>query len=103
MLMAFLTQWLIVRSLKCVTEQIKFLQEMFGSEEIFGDGFLSWNQFLCKEDADEKAENMKRKASKQGKLEKVELRSFDELSEHERKFVPSPATGSVGTLTEPRF
>ena len=36
------------------------------------------------------------------KIRKVELRSFDELSEHERKFVPSPATGSVGTLTEPR-
>ena len=50
------------------------------------------------EDADEKAQNMKRKASKQGKLEKVELRSFDELSEHERNFVPSPATGTVGTL-----
>jgi glycyl-tRNA synthetase len=54
------------------------------------------------DEADKKGESMKRKAARQGKLDKIELRPFDELSSGERNLVPSPATGTVGALTEPR-
>jgi glycyl-tRNA synthetase len=54
------------------------------------------------DEADKRAELIKRKAAKQGTLEPVELRPFDELSADEQKLVPSPATGNVGSLTEPR-
>ena len=45
---------------------------------------------------------MKRKAAKQGALESINLRSYDELSSDEQAMVPSPATGKVGCLTPPR-
>ena len=54
------------------------------------------------EEALKKAELLKRKAQKQGVLDAIVLRPFDELSAEEQKMVPSPATGKVGTLTEPR-
>jgi glycyl-tRNA synthetase len=54
------------------------------------------------DEADKRAELIKRKAAKQGTLEPVELRPYDELSAVEQKLVPSPATGNVGSLTEPR-
>ena len=54
------------------------------------------------EEAQKKAELLKRKAQKQGVLDAIVLRPFDELSAEEQKMVPSPATGKVGTLTEPR-
>jgi len=54
------------------------------------------------EEAQKKAEFLKRKAQKQGDLDAIDLRPFDELSAEEQKMVPSPETGKVGTLTEPR-
>ena len=57
---------------------------------------------VMQEEADGKAHEMKRKQAKQGGLEVVHLRSFDEISPEECSLVPSPATGEPGTLTEPR-
>ena len=57
---------------------------------------------VMQEEADGKAHDMKRKQARQGGLGPVDLRSFDEISPDERLLVPSPATGELGTLTEPR-
>ena len=76
-----------------------------GDVRVDGDS-LGWVCLLesvsMQDEADKKGESMKRKAAKQGTLEKIELRPFDELSSDERSLVPSPATGTVGSLTEPR-
>ena len=57
---------------------------------------------VMQEEADGKALEMKRKQAKQGELAPVSLKSFDEIEPDERRFVPSPATGEHGSLTEPR-
>ena len=48
------------------------------------------------------ADLLKRKAAKQGELEALHLRPYDELSPDEQQLVPSPATGKSGSLTPPR-
>lgn len=80
--------------------------QLFAADvRVEGDS-LGWICLLetvsMQDDAEKIAESIKRKASKQGKLESVTLRPFDELSSEERSLVPSPATGTVGALTEPR-
>ena len=54
------------------------------------------------EDASKLAESLKRKAAKQGNLDGLNLRPYDELSWEEQQLVPSPATGKPGSLTPPR-
>tara|TARA_Y100001934_G_scaffold283586_1_gene404528 strand:+ start:6095 stop:7606 length:1512 start_codon:yes stop_codon:yes gene_type:complete len=54
------------------------------------------------EEADQKAEKLKRKQAKQGELKTVHLKPYDESTTEERPLVPSPATGESGTLTDPR-
>ncbi len=91
----------------CRESKMRYRADQLFAADIIVDGeSLGW---LCmvesvnmQEDAEKKADSMKRKAAKQGNLCAVELRPFDELSPSEQKLVPSPATGTVGTLTEPR-
>jgi glycyl-tRNA synthetase len=91
----------------CRESKMRYRADQLFAADILVDGeSLGW---LCmvesvnmQEDAEQKADSMKRKAAKQGTLSAVELRPFDELSPSEQKLVPSPATGTVGTLTEPR-
>ena len=76
-----------------------------GPVEVDGET-LGWVTALeserMQEEADVKAEEMKRKQAKQGALSPVSLRPYDELSADERALAPSPATGTPGALTEPR-
>ncbi|MEJ6524826.1 MAG: glycine--tRNA ligase [Opitutales bacterium] len=80
--------------------------QLFAADIRVNSESLGWICLLesvdMQEEAEKKAESIKRKAAKQGTLELVELRPFDELSADEQKLVPSPATGNVGSLTEPR-
>lgn len=91
----------------CRESKMRYRADQLFAANIIVDGeSLGW---LCmiesvnmQEEAEKKADSMKRKAAKQGTLRAVELRPFDELSPSEQKLVPSPVTGTVGTLTEPR-
>ena len=91
----------------CRESKMRYRADQLFAANIIVDGeSLGW---LCmiesvnmQEEAEKKADSMKRKAAKQGTLRVVELRPFDELSPSEQKLVPSPVTGKVGTLTEPR-
>ena len=91
MSMVSLIRWWIVGSLRCGTGQINFLLRMW----VDGDS-LGWVCLLesvsMQDEADKKGESMKRKAAKQGTLDKIELRPFDELSSDERML--SPFTGN---------
>jgi glycyl-tRNA synthetase len=53
-------------------------------------------------EADEKALALKRKLAKQGALEPVVLRDYTAATPDEYALIPSPATGSPGSLTPPR-
>jgi glycyl-tRNA synthetase len=91
----------------CRESKMRYRADQLFAADIRVNGeSLGWICLLesvdMQEDAEKKAETIKRKAAKQGTLESVELRPFDELSADEQKLVPSPATGNVGTLTEPR-
>lgn len=91
----------------CRESKMRYRADQLFAANIQVDGeSLGW---LCmiesvnmQEDAEGEADSMKRKAAKQGTLGPIELRPFDELSLSEQKLVPSPTTGTVGTLTEPR-
>ncbi len=48
------------------------------------------------------AENLKRKAARQGELAEPQLRPYTEADPSEYDRIPSPATGKPGTLTAPR-
>ncbi|OUU25549.1 MAG: glycine--tRNA ligase [Verrucomicrobia bacterium TMED44] len=80
--------------------------QLFASEVIVDGDSLGWISLIESEimqsDAEGMAEAMKRKAAKQGKMEEIILKPYDELSENEQVLVPSPATGKVGSLTPPR-
>ena len=91
----------------CKDSKMRYRADQLFAADVKVDGVsLGWICLLesvsMDEEAEKKAEQMKRKAAKQGKLELVVLRPFDELSADEQKLVPSPATGTVGSLTEPR-
>ncbi len=91
----------------CKESKMRYRADQLYAAEIKVDGeSLGWLSLLETEDtlrsAVEKAELLKRKSQKQGKLEKIELKSYEELKEFERELVPSPATGKMGSLTPPR-
>lgn len=48
------------------------------------------------------ASQMKRKAAKQGALAPLALKDLTEASAEDLAIIPSPATGTLGTLTPPR-
>ena len=97
----FLIQWWIKDS------KMRYRADQLFAANISVEGeSLGWICLLesvsMEDEADKIADQMKRKAAKQGKLDAVQLRPFDELSTEEQMLVPSPATGKIGTLTEPR-
>ena len=53
-------------------------------------------------DAEQKAEKLKRKQAAQGELEPVILKEYTEADPSEYELIPSPATGKPGSLTAPR-
>ncbi|MCZ6673814.1 MAG: glycine--tRNA ligase [Verrucomicrobia bacterium] len=53
-------------------------------------------------DAEKKANELKRKAAKQGELAPIELKEYLEASPDLYDLIPSPATGKPGSLTPPR-
>ena len=80
-------------------------QLFFGSVVVNGEivGYVSvLESETMQEEADEKADKLKRKEGIQGELAPVELKPFDESTPEERPLVPSPATGKPGSLTDPR-
>ena len=79
----------------CKESKMRYRADQLYAAEIKVDGeSLGWLSLLETEDtlrsAVEKAELLKRKSQKQGKLEKIELKSYEELKEFERELVPSP-------------
>ena len=91
----------------CKESKMRYRADQLFAADIRVEGdSLGWICLIesvdMQDEADKTAELIKRKAAKQGKLEPVELRPYDELSADEQKLVPSPATGNVGSLTEPR-
>jgi glycyl-tRNA synthetase len=80
--------------------------QLFCGPVAVGEETIGWVAVLesevMQEEANARALEMKRTQSKQGDLLPVSLRPFDEISSEERLLVPSPATGEVGSLTEPR-
>jgi len=54
------------------------------------------------EEAAEKADALKRKLARQGKLQPLELREYREATPDQYALIPSPATGKPGSLTPPR-
>ena len=52
--------------------------------------------------AEKAAEDLKRKAGRQGTLDPVVLREYTEAAPEEQPHIPSPATGKPGSLTPPR-
>ncbi len=53
-------------------------------------------------DAEKKANDLKRKAAKQGELAAIELKEYLEATPDLYDLIPSPATGKPGSLTPPR-
>ena len=91
----------------CKESKMRYRADQLFASEVKVDGeILGWVSLIesenMQEDAESMAESMKRKASKQGLLEPVHLRAYDELSPEEQELVPSPATGKPGSLTPPR-
>ncbi len=91
----------------CKDSKMRYRADQLFAANISVEGeSLGWICLLesvsMEDEADKIADQMKRKAAKQGKLDAVQLRPFDELSTEEQMLVPSPATGKIGTLTEPR-
>ncbi len=54
------------------------------------------------EEAQEKADRLKRKLSVRGQLDPINLRDFTKAKVEEIELIPSPATGKPGSLTPPR-
>ena len=91
----------------CKESKMRYRADQLFAAEVLVDGeSLGWLSLLESENmqsvAQEQAENKKRKESKQGELQDLILRPYDELTEEEQLLVPSPATGKVGSLTPPR-
>ena len=91
----------------CKESKMRYRADQLFASEVRVDGdSLGWISLIESEnmqsDAELMAESLKRKASKQGSMEAIELRAYDELSSEEQEMVPSPATGKAGSLTPPR-
>lgn len=80
-------------------------QLFFGKVEVDGEliGYVSVLEDPQMQDqAQKKAEELKRKLAKQGVLVPVKLKSYTEAEISEYDLIPSPATGKPGSLTPPR-
>jgi glycyl-tRNA synthetase len=91
----------------CKESKMRYRADQLFASEVKVDGeSIGWVSLIesenMHEEAESLAESMKRKAAKQGTLEPVDLRAYDELSSDEQQLVPSPATGRPGSLTPPR-
>jgi len=91
----------------CKESKMRYRADQLFACEVKVEGeSIGWISLLesesMHEDATRMAENLKRKAAKQGELAPVHLKPYDELSDSEQAMVPSPATGKVGSLTPPR-
>ena len=91
----------------CKESKMRYRADQLFAAEVRVDGTsLGWVSLIesekMEDEATEKAERMKRKAAMQGSLESLDLRPYDELDAEEQGQVPSPATGTVGSLTPPR-
>ena len=91
----------------CKESKMRYRADQLFACEVKVEGeSIGWISLLesesMHEDATRMAENLKRKAAKQGELSPVHLKPYDELSDSEQVLVPSPATGKVGSLTPPR-
>lgn len=91
----------------CKESKMRYRADQLFAAEVKVEGeSIGWISLLeserMQEDADQMAENLKRKAARQGSLSPIVLKPYDELSTSEQELVPSPATGKVGSLTPPR-
>tara|TARA_X000000950_G_scaffold123656_1_gene155036 strand:+ start:455 stop:1960 length:1506 start_codon:yes stop_codon:yes gene_type:complete len=91
----------------CKESKMRYRADQLFAAEVKVEGeSIGWISLLeserMQEDADQMAENLKRKAARQGSLSQIVLKPYDELSNSEQELVPSPATGKVGSLTPPR-
>ena len=91
----------------CKESKMRYRADQLFAAEVKVEGeSIGWISLLeserMQEDADQMAENLKRKAAQQGSLSPIVLKPYDELSNSEQELVPSPATGKVGSLTPPR-
>jgi glycyl-tRNA synthetase len=91
----------------CKESKMRYRADQLFASEVKVDGeSIGWVSLIesenMHEEAESMAESMKRKAAKQGSLEPVDLKAYDELSSDEQQLVPSPATGRPGSLTPPR-
>ena len=73
--------------------------QLFAAEVLVSGESIGWISLLESEsmeaEADKLADSLKRKAAKQGDLEALNLRPYDELSTDEQQRVPSPATSNM--------
>ncbi len=82
-------------------DQVYFSRVIADDGDLFG--FVSVLESESMEmEAEAKAHELKRKASKRGKLKPLNLKDLTEASMEELAQVPSPATGVIGSLTPPR-
>ena len=91
----------------CKESKMRYRADQLFTAEVKVEGeSIGWISLVeserMQEDADQMAENLKRKAARQGSLSPIVLKPYDELSNSEQELVPSPATGNVGSLTPPR-
>lgn len=80
-------------------------QLFFGPVRVAGEkiGYVSvLEDATMQAEADEKANDLKRKLAKQGVLEPVVLQDYTNAKPDEYALIPSPATGKPGSLTPPR-
>lgn len=91
----------------CKESKMRYRADQLFAADVRVEGdSLGWLSLIeserMEEEAAEKADVMKRKAARQGTLEPLVLKPYDELDGSEQALVPSPSTGTVGTLTPPR-
>jgi glycyl-tRNA synthetase len=81
-------------------DQLFFTDVRVGGELV---GYVCLQECENLEDAARNsAEALKKKLAKSGKLDPLNLRPISEASEAELALIPSPVTGTIGTLTPPR-
>lgn len=81
-------------------DQLFFAPVIVDGEKI---GYVSVEESgTMQEEADQKAQELKRKLAKQGELAAIELKDYTEATPDEYALIPSPATGKPGSLMQPR-
>lgn len=81
-------------------DQLMFAPVIVGGETI---GYVSvLEDESMQREAEEKANDLKRKQGKQGTLEPITLKDYTHAKPEEYALIPSPATGKPGSLTPPR-